>query len=73
MQPAGQKSVFDVCDVVVVLIPLLTLQIFGLLKHAVSTIVETAGAFLLTAACSRLQLQRFQQHAVGLVGRYNSS
>jgi len=34
MQLAGQKSVFDVSDVVSMLILLLTLKIFSLLKHA---------------------------------------
>jgi len=34
MQPAGQKSVFNVSDMVVVLVLQLTLKIFSLLKHA---------------------------------------
>jgi len=34
MQPVGPKSVFDVSDVVVLFILLLTLKIFSLLKHA---------------------------------------
>jgi len=58
MQPAGQKSVFDVSDVVLIIILLLTLKILSHLKHAR---LHTSGASFLTAAYSRLQLRHFQQ------------
>jgi len=64
MQPAGQKSVFDVSDVLVINILLLTLKIFSLLKHAGLHYCGDRQCLFLTDACSRLQLQSFQQRGL---------
>jgi len=62
MQPAGQKSVFDVSDVVVIDVFLLTLKIFNLLKHARLHYSGDRRCLVPEGRLQPLQLQRFQLH-----------